>query len=184
VPVAIISASALLCLAFYNRLAAIVSRLRGFQRERLQELERYADHVRTGQEDASSIRHHQRILEMLEIQTSRVYRRARMIRAALLCLLAAIGSLTICSLCLTLLTSVPSLERLAGLAAHGFFIVGMVLVFGAAFFGFREAWVALEPVHLESQSVTRIGEELDNELLKDASALPADGHDGVASKKG
>ena len=37
VPVVIISACGLLCLAFYNRLAAIVSRLRGFQRERLHE---------------------------------------------------------------------------------------------------------------------------------------------------
>ena len=35
VPVVIISACGLLCLAFYNRMAAIVSRLRGFQRERL-----------------------------------------------------------------------------------------------------------------------------------------------------
>mgnify|MGYP000923026210 CR=1 FL=1 len=37
VPVAIISACALLCLALYNRLASMVSRLRGFQRERLRE---------------------------------------------------------------------------------------------------------------------------------------------------
>ena len=39
VPVVIISSCGLLCLAFYNRLAAIVSRLRGFQRERLHEQE-------------------------------------------------------------------------------------------------------------------------------------------------
>jgi hypothetical protein len=39
VPVVIISACGLLALAFYNRLAAIVSRLRGFQRERIHEQE-------------------------------------------------------------------------------------------------------------------------------------------------
>ena len=39
VPVVIISSCGLLALAFYNRMAAIVSRLRSFQRERLLELE-------------------------------------------------------------------------------------------------------------------------------------------------
>ena len=38
-PVIVISACGLLCLAFYNRLAAVVTRLRGFHRERLHEHE-------------------------------------------------------------------------------------------------------------------------------------------------
>ena len=41
-PVVVISATALLCLAFYNRLAAIVGRLRSVQRERLEQQERLA----------------------------------------------------------------------------------------------------------------------------------------------
>jgi hypothetical protein len=39
-PVVIVSASALLCLALYNRLAAIINRMRALQRERLDTQER------------------------------------------------------------------------------------------------------------------------------------------------
>jgi Protein of unknown function (DUF2721) len=42
VPVVIISACGLLSLAFYGRLAALVSRLRSFQRETLREQEKWA----------------------------------------------------------------------------------------------------------------------------------------------
>src|SRR6476620_4889188 len=38
-PIIVISACGLLCLAFYNRLAAVVTRLRSFHREQLQEQE-------------------------------------------------------------------------------------------------------------------------------------------------
>jgi hypothetical protein len=184
VPVAIISASALLCLAFYNRLASVVSRLRGFQRERLQEYEAYAQHKRSGREDASSLRHHRQMIKMLHVQTTRVYRRARLIRAALLCLLAAIGLLTLCSLSTGLGMLAPTWSAGAGLAAEGFFLAGMLLLLAGALFGFAEIWGSLEPVHLETQVVTQLGLELDAETFKDDAALPVNGHGSPVIEKG
>ena len=167
VPVAIISASALLCLAFYNRLASIVSRLRGFQRERLHEFQAYNEHVRSGREDGSSIRQHQQVLEMLQVQTTRVYRRAKMIRSALLCLLGAIACLTLCSLCLGHMMLMAAVSNWAGYAAEGFFMAGMALLLAGTMLGFGELWNALDPVHLESQFVTKLSRELEGASLKD-----------------
>jgi len=74
VPVVIISACGLLCLAFYGRLAALVAHLRTFQREMLRGQERWA---KAGLED------HQLLLEVLRKQTLRVAERARLIRLVL-----------------------------------------------------------------------------------------------------
>jgi hypothetical protein len=177
VPVAIISASALLCLAFYNRLSGLISRLRGFQRERLAEYEQYAEHVRSGHEDASSISQHQQMLGMLEVQTKRVYRRAKLVRGALLHLLAAIGCLVLCSLSMGLGLVAPAGGLVAGYAAQAFFVFGMILLLGGAGLGFIEMWNALEPIQLETKFVSRLSRELDSDILKDESALPDNGHD-------
>src|SRR5580700_6237520 len=89
VPVVIISACGLLCLAFYNRLAAIVSRLRAFQRERLMERDRL---------DKSPSPLGRELLDQLELQTERVRRRAELIRLTLQFLLLTIGLLIRCSM--------------------------------------------------------------------------------------
>jgi hypothetical protein len=93
-PVVIISACGLLSLAFYGRLAAVVSRLRGFQREILVEQEKLA---RTGEVEQS------RLIEVLRTQTEQVTKRARLIRLALSFFLLAVAQLILCSL--TLVTS-------------------------------------------------------------------------------
>src|SRR5450432_1244928 len=97
VPVVIISACGLLCLAFYSRLAAIVSRLRAFQRERLHEQE-IADRD-TSTDDADAARR-RLLLAHLATQTSHVTRRAKLIRLTLGFLLLAIAMLIGCSLML------------------------------------------------------------------------------------
>jgi len=109
---------ALLCLALYNRLASMVSRLRGFQRERLKEYQEYAEHVRTGSEDASTLELHQRMLDMLEVQTRRVYRRARLMRFAIMFLLSAVAALTLCSLTTGMALLVPALNGAARVTAE------------------------------------------------------------------
>src|SRR5271167_2851098 len=86
-PVVIISASSLLCLAFYNRLAAIVTRLRSVQRERL-ELNDRLDRLSPADIEHHSAMRHTCILESLAEQTIRIRRRARLIRATLMSLLA------------------------------------------------------------------------------------------------
>src|SRR5437762_11515453 len=69
-PIIVISACGLLCLAFYNRLAAVVTRLRAFDRERLHEQEALADKSRGGDE-AAAVRHRE-LLGLLEVQTRHV----------------------------------------------------------------------------------------------------------------
>ena len=73
-PAMIISACALLALAFYGRLSVVVARLRGFQREMLQE-QKELPHE--GQMERSQL------LEMLKTQTDSVIRRAKLIRLTL-----------------------------------------------------------------------------------------------------
>ena len=93
VPVVIISACGLLSLAFYGRFAAVVSRLRGFQREMLKEQEKLQ---RTGDLEQAQL------LEIFRTQTLQVTRRAHLIRLALSFFLAAVALLIVCSLTLML----------------------------------------------------------------------------------
>src|SRR5438477_5151399 len=87
VPVVVISAAGLLCLAFYNRFAAIVSRLRLFQRERLQQQELRDQSLEA--KEAESLVRHERLIDLLGEQTEHVMKRARLMRRTLvLCLLS------------------------------------------------------------------------------------------------
>src|SRR5438477_6549854 len=72
-PIIVISACGLLCLAFYNRLAAVVSRLRAFQRERLHEQEALSRDRATAGDEVSVVRH-QELLGALQVQTRHVTR--------------------------------------------------------------------------------------------------------------
>lgn len=176
VPVAIISACALLCLTLYNRLASMISRLRGFQQERLREYEEYAEHVRTGREDASSSEHHLQVMEMLEVQTRRVYRRARLMRTSIVFLLLSVAALTLCSLVTGVALLVPVLNGGARLTAVGLFLGGMALMFVGVVLAIAELWNALDPVQLQSEFVEKLSRELDAEMMKDESAIPINGH--------
>jgi len=149
--------------------------LRGFQRERLAEYEEYAEHVRCG-ERQSTLEHHQQLLNMLDVQTKRVYRRARIMRRSILCLLAAIASLTLCSLTTGVSLLVPGLNGGARVLAVGLFLGGMGLMFIGVVLAGVELWGSLEPVQLESQFVGRLTRELESELLKDEGAVPVNGH--------
>src|SRR3982751_246916 len=86
-PIIVISACGLLCLAFYNRLAAVVTRLRAFDRERLAEQDAVGRQRRSDEPDESIIHGHQALLRALEVQTQHVIHRARLIRRTLFCLL-------------------------------------------------------------------------------------------------
>src|SRR5439155_15729417 len=86
-PDALISACGLMCLAFYNRLAAVVSRLRAFQRERLEHCRCIGEHAGDGADadaDAEADAGVRReTLGVLEQQTASVTRRARLLRRTL-----------------------------------------------------------------------------------------------------
>jgi hypothetical protein len=145
VPVVIISACGLLSLAFYNRMAAIVSRLRGFQRERLKE--RMA---------SAGTKHTHGLLEHLELQTSHVKRRAKLIRLAIFFLLLTIMLLIVCSLMLGLSALVPQTMYIA----IPLLLLGLISMLCSMIAAMMELKAALQPVELESQFVTDVLHEV------------------------
>ena len=160
-PVVIISACGLLSLAFYGRLAAVVSRLRGFQREILVEQEKLE---RTGSVEGA------RLLEVLRTETEQVKRRARLIRSALMFFLSAVGLLIICSLTLAFTWYV----RETALFAAMFFVLGLLSMLGGIVAALIELRGALEPVELEARFVSRSVDPSIAEALQEARPLGAD----------
>jgi hypothetical protein len=156
IPVVVISACGLMCLAFYNRLASIVARLRQFQKERIQEEEACARLKLKPHPDKLTLLRHERMLELLETQTKRVTRRARLIRVTLLCLLATIALLVACSFFSGLSTVWPQMIYIAAVL----FYVALALLVLGIIPAFIEMTKALEPIQLERQLVSRFAREL------------------------
>jgi small-conductance mechanosensitive channel len=170
VPVVIISACGLLSLAFYGRLAAVVSRLRGFQREMLKEQERLE---RTGQAEQIGL------IEVLRTQTQQVTRRARLIRLALLFFLVAVALLIVCSL--TLVAS-WFMHQAAFLAAV-FFVLGLLSMLGGIIAAMLELRGALQPVELETRFVSSAVDSHTDEALQEAEVLMTDEHTSDSSPR-
>jgi len=169
VPVVIISACGLLSLAFYGRLAAMVARLRIFQREMLREQEKWA---KEGQGD------HQLLLELLRTQTLQVTKRARLIRSALLFFLVAVALLIVCSLTLALSWFFP----LATYFAAVFFVLGLLSMLAGVVSAIMELRGSLEQVELEGRFVFHAVEPSLNdsrlesgEIFADASTFESSG---------
>jgi hypothetical protein len=159
-PVVVISATSLLCLAFYNRLAAIVGRLRSVQRERLEVQENLSTMSQPDIERFSALRQ-SCILESLTEQTIRIKRRARFIRATLLCFLTAIAFLVMSSLMTGLTVLWPS----AVIGAALMFTFGMALLLVGVGFAWFEMLVALHPAELETEVVSGLtGEEQESQF--------------------
>ena len=156
-PIIVISACGLLCLAFYNRLAAVVTRLRSFHRERLHEQEALENARKADPPDELATVMHQEILGMLEIQTRHVTRRARMIRMTLIFLLLTIICLALCSLALGLSIFLPNLIY----SAAALFILGLLLLVSGVIFALVEMRYALDPVDLESRFVQKMVEYIE-----------------------
>lgn len=159
VPVVIISACGLLCLAFYNRLAYIVSRLRMFQREHLEEQEKYARELAESPTDESALRRRRLLIEMLERQTADVSRRAHLIRSNLICLLGTILCLTVCSLA----TGLSVVWPWAMYIAIPPYVCGALLLVAGIIFAIIEMRGALKPVEFESRFVSRLADELEEQ---------------------
>ena len=147
VPIVVISATGLLCLAFYNRLAMIVSRLRLFQRERLQQKE-WRDKALDAKDTDSVIRH-ERLIDLLAQQTENVMKRARLIRSTLMLCLMAILSLLVCSL----FCGATVVWAAAIYPAVFMFAAGLLLLLGGVICAVLEMSMSLGPVELESEVV-------------------------------
>lgn len=147
VPIVVISASGLLCLAFYNRLAAIVSRLRLFQRERLQQQE-LRDRAVAAKDTSTAVRH-ERLLDLLADETENVTKRAHLIRSTLMLFLLAIAALVVCSL----MCGVTAVWKSAIYPAVAMFVTGMLLLLAGVICAILEIKMSLGPVELESEVI-------------------------------
>jgi hypothetical protein len=130
VPAALMSAGGLVALALYNRLAAIMTRLRGLVRERAR-----------GEGPAP----------LLGEQIPQMLRRARLVRDALSCLLGALAAFGLCS-------AAQGLSRLwaaAGWAALGAFLAGQLLLACGLLLALLELRQALRPVEMEAKWAER-----------------------------
>ncbi|HUB26833.1 MAG TPA: DUF2721 domain-containing protein [Tepidisphaeraceae bacterium] len=148
VPVVIISACGLLALAFYNRLAAIVSRLRAIHRERLHEHD-VLSHSEGHEESAID---RQEMLRVLEIQTAHVARRAKLIRLTLFFLLLTVCLLIGCCLMLGLSVLLPGAIYLA----VPLFMLGLISMLVGIICAMMELKEALQPAELESRFVSQV----------------------------
>ncbi len=142
VPVVIISACGLLCLAFYNRLASIISRLRTLQRERLTEYKELfalekGHELQRGEVELR--------LRFLEQQTAEVLKKAHHIRNAIACLIGAIGALILSSLAIGVSLFFPLFD----IPVLFFFVVGLVLLICALVYAFAEVAMSLNPIRME-----------------------------------
>ena len=100
---------------------------------------------------------HQEMLEALEVQTTEIMKRARLIRQSLSCFLLTIACLSICSLILGLSVLWPRLI----VASVVFFIVGMILLIIGVIFTMKELSRALHPVELESRFISEIADAVE-----------------------
>jgi hypothetical protein len=147
-PAVMISADGLICLALYSRLAAIVSRLRTFHKERF-DAQSQLSSLPLEEQTSGQARRLRARSDALDQQARLILRRARLIRAALICLLVCVICMLACSLSLAVtvlsndLAWVPLLLFFNGAAAMA---VGCVLAI-------IELRGALEPVTNEGFTI-------------------------------
>lgn len=151
VPVVMISACGLLCLAFYNRLSVVVTRLRSLQRERLAEYKELF-RLEGGKKEALLKQEAELFLRFLEDQTADVLKRARCLRNGIFCLISCIFSLVLTSLFIGVGLVFPVLDVLVLL----FFVTALGLFLTGLTFAVLEIRVALNPIQMESGFVQRL----------------------------
>lgn len=151
VPIVIISACGLLCLAFYNRLGVIVTRLRSLQRERLAE---YKEIFRLEDEKKGKLvrSEAEQFLHFLEGQTVEVMKRARYLRNCLVCLIWSIFCFVVTSLLIGLSIIFPFLEVTVPI----FFVIGLLLILYGLIYALLELRIALNPIQTESGFVQQL----------------------------
>ena len=150
-PVVMISACGLLCLALYNRLAAMISRARAFHKEQFDAMARLKT-ADEGHADQALLEHLRRRLAILDVQVAQILRRAGLVRNALILLLSTVLCMLGCSIALGLSLFSPLFTRVALVC----FLLGIGAMIGAIVLAMRELTRALDPVLLEQTAVDDI----------------------------
>lgn len=143
-PVVLISACGLIMLALYNRLGAILSRLRAFHQQKLELLQgldqRLADDTLM-------------LLELVDSQIDKVTLKAKVIQKGLYCLLAAVAAFLLCSL----FAAVAVLRTEFNFVALAMHFVGLSLFLAGIGWAIRELTLSITPLDEENaylQTVT------------------------------
>lgn len=144
-PVVMISAAGLVCLALYNRLAAIVGRVRTIHKEEVDALSRMSIAPAAPAPSKSA----RRRVVTLEEQVDHLMERARLLRAALVCLLVTVLSMLLCSLAI-------GLSLVWGEAAYvalAVFLAGVLVEAAGIVLAILELRIALVAAALEADSI-------------------------------
>jgi hypothetical protein len=136
-PVALISACGLVTLAIYNRLGAILARIRAFHQQKIDLLNSFREHEVVEQ---------QMLLDMLDSQIARVTVKAKAIQKGLYCLLAAIAALLVCSL----FAGASVLHEWVGIVALGMGVLGLSLFLVGLGWAMWELKLSLSPLEEET----------------------------------
>ena len=153
-PIAVISADGLLCLALYNRMAAVIGRSRNINRERF-ELSARLSAADPSVADPPETAHIERRLHVLDELGHQLFDRVRYVRDSLVCLLVAVLLMLGCSLAIGLTAVVAWFHRIA----LALFVLGVLVMMLGIVKAIQELWIALSPVLFEHEMMERSFDE-------------------------
>ena len=136
-PVVLISACGLVTLALYNRLGAILARIRAFHQQKIELLKNLHEH---------DVVEQKMLMDMLDSQIVGVTAKAKLIQKGLYCLLAAIGAFLLCSL----FAGATELFEWIGMIALGMGVLGLSLFLLGVGWAMWELKLSLIPLEEEN----------------------------------
>lgn len=162
-PVVLISACGLVALGLYNRLNAILGRIRLFHQQKIELLEEL---------DKGEAFDEVPLLNLIDSQITQVTLKGKAIQKALFCLLSAILAFLSCSL----LAAAVVLHQAFGLLALAMHIAGLSLFLAGVGWAIRELTLSITPLEEESayletltaQRMARLGRNSNPKVAKRA----------------
>ena len=144
-PVVLISACGLITAALYNRLSAILARIRVYHQQKIGVLE-----------DRKQRQTSERklLLHVMDSQIAKMTAKAKMIQKGLFCLLCAILAFLLCSL----LTAVAVLHDSIGVVALVADVIGLTLFASGIGWALKELMLSLSPLEEESSYLQNLTE--------------------------
>jgi hypothetical protein len=136
-PIVLVSACGLVTLALYNRLGAILARLRAFHQQKVELLQNLHEHE--GDELLM-------LLDMLDSQIEEVTLKAKVMQKGLYYLLTSMAAFLVCSL----FAGATVLHEWMGMIALGMHFIGLCLFLVGLGWAMRELTLSVTPLEEES----------------------------------
>lgn len=153
-PVVVISANGLLCLAFYNRMASVISRLRTINKERF-DLHARLSTLTDDDPDSAHPGYLKHRVEILDELGHQLFDRVRVIRDSLIFLLVTVLCMLGCSLALGLAPAFPQM----GSVALVLFVSGVVIMILGVARAIQELRMTLSTLLFEHDMLEKLPEE-------------------------